>query len=508
MSTLVNERYELDDVLGSGGMGRVYRARDTRLSRTVAIKLLHNGGPSEDVSRLRMKSEAQLAGALHHPGIAQIFDYDEDRSSDDRNPFIVMQYVSGVSLAEVIRERGVISPSEVMSIVAQVADALDSAHRAGIIHRDLKPANIMLTPDSRTVLVDFGIALSETSEPLTATGTILGTADYVSPEQASGRTATGRSDLYSLGVVAHHCLSGQSPFRRNSHIATALAHLHDDVPPLGEEVPPDVRALVEALTAKNPADRPASADVVADMASATGPLSPVDIPTTLTIPAAHAPVVKVAEPEGPATAVAPVTPEAPDRSRRRALLLGAAGVVVAALALMGVQAVGADDTAVPGVVGMDAADAARTLRDADFTVEKRSVDVADADPNQVTKQSPAKGSDAPTNKVVTISVASGKVRVAADDVIGMSYSKASAAMERLGLVVKRDTVAQSAGVGTVVGVDRSGRLSSGSTITLAVAVAPTVAAPVAPQSGVVGGDSGGGDGKVKGGGGKGKSKAG
>jgi serine/threonine-protein kinase len=257
---MLNDRYELGDVIGSGGMGTVHRAVDTRLGRVVAIKILR-GGPlaDEETALARMRSEARLAASIHHPGVAQVYDFAEDTSSTEGLSFIVMQLVEGESLAAVLRERGPLPVEQVRSIVEQVAESLRVAHEAGIVHRDLKPANIMLTPQGRTVLVDFGIAHSAVSEPLTATGSLLGTADYLSPEQASGRPATPRSDLYALGVVAYECLTGESPFRRETSIGTALAHLNDDLPEPGDDVPADVRELIASLTQKDPARRPADA---------------------------------------------------------------------------------------------------------------------------------------------------------------------------------------------------------------------------------------------------------
>ncbi|RYJ02516.1 MAG: serine/threonine protein kinase, partial [Actinomycetales bacterium] len=219
---LLDGRYRLHEVLGSGGMGAVHRAEDTRLQRIVAVKVLPHTA-TDDLARARMRTEARLAGSLHHVGVAQVFDYVETSESVDGLAYIVMEHVEGHSLAELLRETGPMPVEQVMSVLVQVSDALAAAHAAGVVHRDVKPANIMLTPAGRTVLVDFGIAWSDANEPLTATGTLIGTADYLSPEQAAGRTAGPLSDLYSLGVVAHHCLTGTSPFRRDSQISTAVA---------------------------------------------------------------------------------------------------------------------------------------------------------------------------------------------------------------------------------------------------------------------------------------------
>jgi predicted Ser/Thr protein kinase len=458
MSELLNDRYDLGDVVGFGGMGAVHRATDTRLGRTVAVKVLRGGALADEVARSRMRSEARLASSIHHPGVAQVFDYDDSSTSHPGMSFIVMEYIEGRSLAELLREHGPMPVDQVMSVVEQVADALAAAHAAGVVHRDLKPANIMLTPAGRTVLVDFGIASSSSSEPLTETGTLLGTADYFSPEQAAGRPATARSDLYSLGVVAHHCLTGSSPFRRDNQIATALAHIGDDLPPLGASVPARVRRLVTSLAEKNPDDRPQSAAVVAAEAAAIGAAPAVDMPRTSSLAAAQ-------------------LPRQP-RRRRSTALYSVAGVVVAALLLVGVDAARSDaPPAVPDVVGMDVDRAVTAITDVGMTARREVVDVPGVAADQVVQQSPEPGTTMPDDTAVALTVASGKVGVSADDILGSSYGKAAATLEKLGLVVARTDVPSSAKGGTVVALDRSGRLPDGSTITLGVATA--LPAPVA-----------------------------
>lgn len=464
MGRHLNQRYQLDDVVGTGGMGSVHRAVDIRLGRTVAIKLLKGGADADVTDRARMRSEAQLAASIRHPGVAQVYDYDEDTSS--HATFIVMEYVDGHTLAQVLRERGPLPVDQVMSVVQQVAEGLQAAHDLGIVHRDLKPANIMLTPAGRTVLVDFGIARTDTSDPLTDTGSLVGTADYMSPEQAQGRGATPRSDLYSLGVVAYQCLTGVSPFRRDSHVATAFAQVHDDLPPFDDDVPPRVARLISALTAKDPDERPASAADVAREAASIGAAGTIDMPPTFEMlaPASATPVD-----------VTPVPTSVPDERRRRP------GWLVAALALLLVlagvtawQALADEPPVVPDVVGVSVADATAEVRDAGLSPRTRLVDVAGHAEGQVVKQTPEAGATAEEDDRVDLLVASGKVRVAAKDVIGRPYDRAAAALERLGLVVRRDEVTRSTDLGDVVALDKSGRLASGDTVTLSVAVAPPV----------------------------------
>jgi predicted Ser/Thr protein kinase len=479
----LNDRYELGEIVGSGGMGSVHRATDLRLGRTVAVKVLRDGPMADDVARSRMHSEARLAASIHHPGVAQVFDFGEVLPSGPT--FLVMQFVEGHTLAQLLRDQGPMSPDQVMSVVVQVAEGLQACHDAGVVHRDLKPANIMLTPAGRTMLVDFGIARSATSEPLTDTGAMIGTADYMSPEQAAGRPATAQSDLYALGVVAYHCLTGTSPFRRDSAIATALAHLNDGLPPFGPEVPADVAALIEQLTSTNPADRPTSAAAVALQAAAVGADRAIDLPRTFeptvssppsgeTVVAVEPAVTRVGAATDPGT-----DPGRTARRRRPMVAYAGIGLFVIALALLGVQRFQPDEVpVVPDVVGLSVDDAKAQIRDAGLTATARTVDRAGQAAGEVVEQKPAAGQSDEGDDPVQISVTSGKVSVSADDVIGKTYAAAAAALERLGLEVTRKEISQSTKVGEVVALDKSGRLPIDSTVVLSVAVAPV--APPAP----------------------------
>ncbi len=484
MGRILNERYELLDQLGSGGMGDVWRARDHRLDRTVAVKLMRHGALADTTSRARMRSEALLAASIHHPAVATVYDYDESGASGDGESFIVMQHVEGHSLAELVREQGAMAPEQVMSILVQVAGGLQAAHEVGVVHRDIKPANIMLTPAGKAVLVDFGLARTESSEPLTDTGTVLGTAQYSSPEQSSGRPATPQSDLYSLGVVAHHCLTGTSPFRRDTPVATALAHLNDDIPPLDEDVPTPARDLIVSLTAKDPSARPRSAAAVAEAAAAIGADATIDLPPTLTSPAiptsVTAPMAVTGVPTDARTDAhtAVATPVAHDGPRRRrgprVLALVAAAVVVLALAVAGFTWLPSDSTTVPDVVGMTADEADRALREAGLTARLESVDEPGVDAEQVVAQDPEASASESEDAVVTLQVASGEVVVSADDLIGLPYAEAVTQLEDLGLTVERAEVERTTDTGQVVALDRTGRLAVGSTVTVSVAVAPAV----------------------------------
>jgi eukaryotic-like serine/threonine-protein kinase len=259
---VLNHRYRLDERLASGGMGEVWRATDELLGRSVAVKVLKEQFVSDESFRERFRAEARYAASLQHSGIAQVYDYGEQ----DDVAYLVMELVLGETLSRILSAEGRLDADTTLDIIGQAARALNVAHTAGIIHRDIKPANLMVTADGVVKITDFGIARAGGSSTMTQTGQVMGTAQYVSPEQATGRRITPSSDLYSLGIVAYECLAGMPPFTADTPIALALMHVREEAPPLPSDVPPAVRGLVSAMMAKDPDDRPASAHDVAERA--------------------------------------------------------------------------------------------------------------------------------------------------------------------------------------------------------------------------------------------------
>ena len=257
---ILSNRYTLTERIAAGGMGEVWGATDNLLRRAVAVKLLHPALSSEPDFVERFRAEARHTAALQHPNIATVFDYGED----DGTAYLVMELVAGQPLSQLIAVRAPLSAHEAASILGQAAMALEAAHRGGVVHRDVKPANILITPDGTAKLTDFGISRLVDSAPLTQTGQILGTAQYLSPEQALGQRATASSDIYALGVVGHEMLTGQRPFDAGSIVATALAHINKPAPQLPDAVPSTLRNVIGAALAKDPADRPASAAAMAE----------------------------------------------------------------------------------------------------------------------------------------------------------------------------------------------------------------------------------------------------
>jgi serine/threonine-protein kinase len=259
---VLSNRYRLARQLATGGMGEVWEATDELLIRPVAVKLLRREYISDEAARTRFRGEARFAAALQHGGIAQVYDYGEQ----DDLAYLVMELVPGEPLSKILLRSRMLSAEATLDLVSQAARALQVAHAAGIIHRDIKPGNLMVTGDGTVKITDFGIARNGQASELTQAGMVMGTAHYVSPEQASGKDITPATDLYSLGVVAYECLAGRPPFDADSTVAIALKHVREPPPELPPGVPAPVRELVRQLLAKNPARRPGGAQEVSDRA--------------------------------------------------------------------------------------------------------------------------------------------------------------------------------------------------------------------------------------------------
>ena len=322
-------RYRLDSRIATGGMGQVWRATDTRLGRTVAVKLLKNEYADDETFRTRFASEAQHAAALHHPGVAAVYDFGE-AGGDTPRPYLVMELVEGQPLSALITPGRPIDPEVTRDLMAQAAEALGAAHAAGIVHRDVKPANLIVTPDRHVKITDFGIARASEGMALTQTGQVMGTPQYLSPEQAQGGTAGPASDVYSLGVVAFECLTSRRPFTGDTPVATALAHLREPVPDRPDDVPADLARVVQRALAKDPDDRfPDGAALAAALRD------PATVPMAPTAAAVAAPATKVMTSAAPPVPPPPTT-GTPER-RRRAIpwlwILLALAVIAAVIVL-------------------------------------------------------------------------------------------------------------------------------------------------------------------------------
>lgn len=257
-------RYELVSRIAIGGMGEVWKANDSVIGRHVAIKILKEEYLGDPGFRERFRTEAKNAALVNHEGIANVFDYGEE----DGSAYLVMELVPGEALSTVLEREKILPASRVLAIVAQTAAALHQAHLAGLVHRDIKPGNLLITPDGTVKITDFGIARLADQVPLTATGQVMGTVQYLAPEQAGGKPASPSTDIYSLGIVAYEALAGKRPFRGESQVAIAMAQIKETPPELPSSIPEPVRRLVMSCMAKKPEGRPASAHDLAQAALA------------------------------------------------------------------------------------------------------------------------------------------------------------------------------------------------------------------------------------------------
>jgi serine/threonine-protein kinase len=440
---LLAGRYRLLERIAVGGMGEVWRAQDTLIDRVVAVKTLKPEYVGDEGFRARFRAEARHAGRLSHPGIASVHDFGESGDS----AWLVLELVDGEPLSTLLRREGALSVDRTLDLVRQTADALHAAHRGGVVHRDVKPGNLLVRPDGVLKVTDFGIASATDAVPLTQTGQVVGTAYYLSPEQAAGRSSSPLSDVYSLGVVAYECLTGARPFPGESPVAVAVAHLREMPPPLPETVPAPVRALVERALAKDPADRFADAADLAGQAERLRAALPADDGGLAALPVAPPAAVR---PDGaseplPVSAHAPTgvlqVPGSRARSSRRA--------VTAVAALLALLAVG---------VGVNATRSPQPMRAAAPT-PSTAPPVADA---------------VPTEPRTT--------RIDAARYLGRPAAEVQAALATLGLVPRLAYDGRGTPVGTVSAVDPAGDVAAGSAVLLHVVPAPAPAAASTPAA--------------------------
>ncbi len=357
-------RYRLQRLIATGGMGQVWEATDSRLGRRVAVKVLKQEFSSDPEFLERFRAEARTVAMLNHPGIAAVHDYGEtDMDGEGRTAYLVMELINGEPLNSVIKRTGRLSLRHALDMLEQTGRALQVAHAAGLVHRDVKPGNILITPTGQVKLTDFGIAKAVDAAPVTQTGMVMGTAQYIAPEQALGEDATAASDVYSLGVVGYEAVSGKRPFTGDGALTVAMKHIKETPAPLPADLPPNVRELIEITLVKNPGMRYRTggqfADAVAAVRSGRRPPRPNSAPTIKATPAAipgtvakrapaevrSAPAVRppaaAARPR-PSTAHRPPPPARRTFSSGQRALLWAAGVLGALAIISAILIVLAD----------------------------------------------------------------------------------------------------------------------------------------------------------------------
>jgi serine/threonine-protein kinase len=464
--TCLNDRYTLGERIATGGMGEVWRARDELLGRDVAVKLLKREYADDATFLERFRAEARHTAGLGHPGIASVFDYGEVEG----NAYLVMELVRGEPLNALIAREGRLSPERTLDVVAQSARALEAAHQGGVIHRDVKPGNILVCPDGTVKITDFGIARAADAVPLTQTGVVMGTAHYVSPEQANGRAVTYASDVYSLGVVAYECLAGKRPFDAETPVGIAMAHLYEDPLALPDDVPDAVQTLVAKAMAKDPAERHASAAAFAQAADAVrAGLGGAGAPTVAAAaPVAATMALPALDETAAAPAVAPVAERAPRRrSRGPFVALLAAGLVL----LFGVLAFAmtrpAPEVAVPKVTGLSKAQAVEALEGRELGVTEKTAYSDSVRRGVVIRQDPPAGETVREGDDVTVTVSRGPQPVRLPDGLsGKQVQEVVRTLEGLGLKVRQVGTVADAPFGTVLSVAPGTGLTKGDTVTV------------------------------------------
>lgn len=446
-------RYELESRIAIGGMGEVWNATDLVIGRTVAIKILKEEYLGDPNFLERFRSEARHAALVNHEGIANVFDYGEEEGS----AFLVMELVPGEALSTLLEREHVLATDKVLDITAQTALALQAAHAAGLVHRDIKPGNLLITPDGRVKITDFGIARIADQVPLTATGQVMGTVQYLSPEQASGHPASPTTDIYSLGIVAYECLAGKRPFTGESQVAIAMAQINEAPPALPVTVSEPVRNLVLSMIAKNPADRPASAAHVTRAAQA---LRRGDTA------AAAAAVPAIAEGGGLSDAT---------------VLMNSGGD--ATTQLLGASEVTTTTAEVPLVEGEKKKRSAWTwplialitiLAIVLTGTVVALVNQGDAETPPVTSSTPAPVATTPSatpTPTPTPTPTSELIAVSSSDFVGDTYDEAAAKLRELGLASERsegNAATSEDQVGIVYGIDPEGNLQRGQIVTVTV----------------------------------------
>jgi serine/threonine-protein kinase len=277
---LYGDRYRLIKRIATGGMGEVWQAQDEVILRQVAIKILKQQYMGDPDFVERFRTEAKHAAMINHDGIANVYDYGED----DGSAYLVMELVPGESLSSILEREKTLPEQQVISIIAQTALALDAAHREGLVHRDIKPGNLLISPDGQVKITDFGIARVANQVSLTQTGQVMGTVQYLAPEQATGKPASASGDIYSLGIVAYEALAGKRPFKGETQMAIAMAQINETPPPLPEHIDAKLQKLIMDCMAKKPDQRPSSALALAARAEALLANSPSGISINAVIP--------------------------------------------------------------------------------------------------------------------------------------------------------------------------------------------------------------------------------
>jgi serine/threonine-protein kinase len=501
-------RYELGQVLGRGGMAEVYLAHDTRLGRTVAVKTLRVDLARDPSFQARFRREAQSAASLNHPAIVAVYDTGEDYVDGVSIPYIVMEYVDGSTLRELLHSGRKLLPERAMEMCIGILQALEYSHRSGIVHRDIKPANVMLTRTGQVKVMDFGIAraMGDSGMTMTQTAAVIGTAQYLSPEQAKGEQVDSRSDLYSTGCLIYELLTNRPPFVGDSPVAVAYQHVREDPQPptvFDPEITPDMEAIVMKALVKDPDYRYQSADEMrADIESlldgrpvaaaaalgAVGYGGPHDDQPTTALRAQDA-----------QTSMMPPVGEDPGGyyddghgSRRRQqpnrsnlstvlMVLAAIFILVGAI-FIGKTIFGSgpgDTVEVPALAGQSYSQAQQLADNAGFKVTKDGTKYCDQKKGTVCESDPAKGAEVDRGGTVKLVMSKGPAPTTVPDVEGKSFANAREELQNAGFKVSKKTQESDQTPGTVLtqNPNGGGKAPKGTTVVVTVAQEQTQTVP-------------------------------
>jgi eukaryotic-like serine/threonine-protein kinase len=448
---LLSERYELGEALGYGGMSEVHRGFDTRLGRDVAVKVLRADLARDPQFQLRFRREAQNAAALNHPAIVAVYDTGEVESEFGSLPYIVMEYVDGQTLRDIVKTEGPLPQRRVIEVMADVCAALDFSHRHNIIHRDVKPANVMINRAGAVKVMDFGIAraLGE-GQNVTQTAAVIGTAQYLSPEQARGEAVDARSDVYAAGCVLFELLTGEPPFTGDTPVAVAYQHVREDPRRPSEvnpSVPPELDAVVLKALSKNPLNRyQSAAEMRSDLVRVRNgqpPMAPAvmsEDERTALLAASTAATRRInGRRTAPPPAEAVWEDEPPRRGMRTALIVTGVVAALVLLAFVGFQLLRGSparaEVAVPNLVGQEENAARTALIEADLRPDVQQIESSVEESGRVVSTVPPSGTNVETRSTVILQIGGGPAQAAVPPLIGKTVDEAEQLLRDRGLTL-------------------------------------------------------------------------